>query len=273
MRPAGRSVDAYRLAFCACFGQFLVCWAMATILVAAQASRPNIVVIVGDDMGYADIGVHGCTDIPTPNIDALANAGVRCTSGYVSGPYCSPTRAGLLTGRYQTRFGHEFNPGNNERRRRAQQTAQAEQESQEQQAGAGRTTTTWRLAPCPVWIAAFGNDDRRSVEGGRLCDGHGRQVASGRRQPIPSTSSAASTSSSASTAAHIRIFPGRGRRSSAATSQLKKRNTSPTPLPARRSRLSTSIARSRSSCTWHSTPCTRPCTRPTSAGEIQVDWR
>ncbi len=71
--------------------------------------KPNVIVIVGDDMGYADIGVHGCKDIPTPNIDALAKAGTRFTSGYVSGPYCSPTRAGLLTGRYQTRFGHEFN--------------------------------------------------------------------------------------------------------------------------------------------------------------------
>src|SRR5919106_1387129 len=78
---------------------------------SAASAKPNIVVIVGDDMGYADIGVHGCKDIPTPNIDALAAAGTRCTNGYVSGPYCSPTRAGLLTGRYQTRFGHEFNPG------------------------------------------------------------------------------------------------------------------------------------------------------------------
>src|SRR3954470_16683080 len=80
----------------------------------AQAARkPNILIIVSDDQGYADIGVQGCKDIPTPNLDALANAGVRCTNGYVSGPYCSPTRAGLLTGRYQTRFGHEFNPGPN----------------------------------------------------------------------------------------------------------------------------------------------------------------
>jgi arylsulfatase A-like enzyme len=62
-------------------------------------------------MGYGDIGVHGCTDIPTPNIDSLARDGVRCTNGYVSGTYCSPTRAALLTGRYQQRFGHEFNPG------------------------------------------------------------------------------------------------------------------------------------------------------------------
>src|ERR1043165_5797006 len=74
-------------------------------------ARPNILIIVGDDMGYGDIGVHGCKDIPTPNIDSFAKNGVRCTNGYVSGPYCSPTRAGLMTGRYQQRFGHEFNPG------------------------------------------------------------------------------------------------------------------------------------------------------------------
>jgi arylsulfatase A-like enzyme len=102
---------------------------------AVQTSRPNIIVIVGDDMGYADIGVHGCRDIPTPNIDALAAAGVRCTSGYVSGPYCSPTRAGLLTGRYQTRFGHEFNPGGGQRRARrrpAQDGQDAQQQAQRQ---------------------------------------------------------------------------------------------------------------------------------------------
>jgi arylsulfatase A-like enzyme len=73
--------------------------------------RPNIVLIVADDLGYSDLGFQGGKDIPTPNLDALAKSGVRCTDGYVSGPYCSPTRAGLLTGRYQQRFGHEFNPG------------------------------------------------------------------------------------------------------------------------------------------------------------------
>jgi arylsulfatase A-like enzyme len=78
---------------------------------ADGSARPNILLIVGDDMGYADVGFHGCKDIPTPNLDALAASGVRFTNGYVSGPYCSPTRAGLMTGRYQTRFGHEFNPG------------------------------------------------------------------------------------------------------------------------------------------------------------------
>ena len=78
---------------------------------APAGARPNILFIVADDMGYADVGFQGCRDIPTPNVDALAGSGVRFPSGYVSGPYCSPTRAGLLTGRYQTRFGHEFNPG------------------------------------------------------------------------------------------------------------------------------------------------------------------
>ena len=77
----------------------------------APKKRPNVIIILADDMGYADAGFQGCKDIPTPNIDTLAKNGVRCTSGYVSGPYCSPTRAGLMTGRYQNRFGHEFNPG------------------------------------------------------------------------------------------------------------------------------------------------------------------
>ena len=79
-------------------------------LTAAEPRKPNILIIVSDDHGYADLGVHGCKDIPTPHIDSIARNGVRFTNGYVSGPYCSPTRAGLLTGRYQTRFGHEFNP-------------------------------------------------------------------------------------------------------------------------------------------------------------------
>jgi arylsulfatase A-like enzyme len=99
--------------------RLIVGWSLAVVAAvslssfagAADAGRPNILIIVGDDMGYSDIGVHGCKDIPTPHIDSLATNGVRCTNGYVSGPYCSPTRAGLMTGRYQNRFGHEFNPG------------------------------------------------------------------------------------------------------------------------------------------------------------------
>lgn len=79
---------------------------------AATSKKPNILVIVADDLGYGELTVQGFTkEIPTPNIDSIAQNGVRFTSGYVSGPYCSPTRAGLLTGRYQQRFGHEFNPG------------------------------------------------------------------------------------------------------------------------------------------------------------------
>src|SRR6266705_6399043 len=85
--------------------------AAAGVLAAADSGKLNILFIVGDDMGYADVGFQGCQDIPTPHLDALAKASMRCTNGYVSGPYCSPTRAGLMTGRYQTRFGHEFNPG------------------------------------------------------------------------------------------------------------------------------------------------------------------
>lgn len=77
---------------------------------APAASRPNILLILADDLGYADVGFQGSRDVPTPNLDALARRSVRCTSGYVSHPFCSPTRAGLLTGRYQQRFGHENNP-------------------------------------------------------------------------------------------------------------------------------------------------------------------
>jgi len=61
-------------------------------------------------MGYNDASLHGNTNFPTPRIDALAAGGVRFTSGYVSAPICSPTRAGIMTGRYQQRFGHESNP-------------------------------------------------------------------------------------------------------------------------------------------------------------------
>jgi arylsulfatase A-like enzyme len=85
--------------------------AAATAPAADAPRKPNVVILLADDLGYADVGFQGCKDIPTPHLDALARSGVRCTNGYVSGPYCSPTRAGLLTGRYQQRFGHEFNPG------------------------------------------------------------------------------------------------------------------------------------------------------------------
>lgn len=76
----------------------------------AAADKPNILIIVSDDQGYADAGFQGSKEALTPHLDALAKSGVRCTSGYVTYPVCSPSRAGLLTGRYQARFGHENNP-------------------------------------------------------------------------------------------------------------------------------------------------------------------
>ena len=72
-------------------------------------NRPNIVVIVADDMGYADLGFTGLKEVATPNIDAIVAHGVHFTQGYASAGICSPSRAGLLTGRYQERWGHDDN--------------------------------------------------------------------------------------------------------------------------------------------------------------------
>ena len=76
----------------------------------AQTSKPNIVLLVADDLGYGELGCQGNPEIPTPNIDSLATNGIRFTQGYVTAAFCSASRAGLITGRYQTRFGYEFNP-------------------------------------------------------------------------------------------------------------------------------------------------------------------
>ena len=75
----------------------------------AAAAAPNVIVFYADDLGWGELGCQGNPQIPTPHIDSIARAGVRCTQGYVAATYCSPSRAGLLTGRYPTRFGHEFN--------------------------------------------------------------------------------------------------------------------------------------------------------------------
>lgn len=72
-------------------------------------SPPNIVLFLADDLGYAELGCQGNRDIPTPNIDKIAQNGIRFTNGYVCNSYCSPSRAGLLTGRYPNRFGYESN--------------------------------------------------------------------------------------------------------------------------------------------------------------------
>ncbi|MEZ5897638.1 MAG: sulfatase-like hydrolase/transferase [Parvularculaceae bacterium] len=71
---------------------------------AQKDDRPNILFIMADDMGYADLGVFGARHIKTPNIDSLAKEGLILTHGYANAPVCSPTRVGLLTGKYQQRF-------------------------------------------------------------------------------------------------------------------------------------------------------------------------
>lgn len=85
---------------------------LATLLLTASAlvAKPNVLLIVADDLGYNDVGFQGSKEIPTPNLDKLAAQSLVCTNGYVSHPFCSPTRAGIMTGRYQQRFGHENNP-------------------------------------------------------------------------------------------------------------------------------------------------------------------
>ena len=75
-----------------------------------RVAKPNVLLIFVDDLGYGELGCQGNPEISTPHIDSLAQSGVRCTDGYVTASYCSPSRAGILTGRYQTRFGHELNP-------------------------------------------------------------------------------------------------------------------------------------------------------------------
>ena len=74
-----------------------------------EEKKPNIIIILTDDQGYADVGFNGSKDILTPNIDRIAEEGIAFSNGYVSHPYCSPSRAGIITGRYQQRFGHEHN--------------------------------------------------------------------------------------------------------------------------------------------------------------------
>lgn len=83
---------------------------MAQVKPNDKNDQPNLVIIMTDDMGWADVGFNGCKDIPTPNIDRIAHEGVRFEEGYVSYPVCGPSRAGLLTGRYQDRFGFTTNP-------------------------------------------------------------------------------------------------------------------------------------------------------------------
>ena len=90
---------------------FLVLSLCAFRSASAAVRLPNIVLLVADDLGYGELSCQNPnTDIPTPHIDSIARDGIRFTAGYVTAPYCAASRAGLMTGRYQTRFGFEFNP-------------------------------------------------------------------------------------------------------------------------------------------------------------------
>ena len=69
--------------------------------------RPNIILILVDDLGATDLSLYGSKTVSTPYIDGIGKSGVMFTEGYISSPVCSPSRAGIITGRYQQRFGHE----------------------------------------------------------------------------------------------------------------------------------------------------------------------
>jgi arylsulfatase A-like enzyme len=83
---------------------------LAEVPPAAAAQRPNIVVILSDDLGKTDISLYGGQHQQTPHIDAIGKDGVTFSEGYITSPICSPSRAGMLTGRYQQRFGYEYQP-------------------------------------------------------------------------------------------------------------------------------------------------------------------
>ncbi len=83
---------------------------LCVLVQVADSRAPNLIIVLTDDLGYADVGFNGCQDFQTPHIDRIAREGVRFTSGYVSYPVCGPSRAGLMTGRYQDRFGFCDNP-------------------------------------------------------------------------------------------------------------------------------------------------------------------
>lgn len=85
---------------------FLAALFLAPILAAGEAQdRPNILLIVADDLGSADLGHQGSRDVRTPNIDSIARGGVSFSTAYISAPVCMPSRMGFMTGRYQQRFG------------------------------------------------------------------------------------------------------------------------------------------------------------------------
>jgi arylsulfatase A-like enzyme len=79
--------------------------------IPSNETPPNIIIILVDDAGYADFGFMGCKDLQTPNLDRLAAQAIKFSDAHVTASVCSPSRAGLLTGKYQQRFGYECNEG------------------------------------------------------------------------------------------------------------------------------------------------------------------
>src|SRR5688572_7875449 len=96
------------LPWCALIGTVLLAGSLRAAPAPTAPAKPNILLIVVDDIGVGDFGFTGGKDIPTPNVDRLAREGVICTSGYVQS-MCAPTRAALMTGKYPQRFGFEDN--------------------------------------------------------------------------------------------------------------------------------------------------------------------
>ncbi len=98
----------YGIAFIVAFG--LLGYSVLPTAQTRGDIKPNVIIILTDDQGYGDVGFNGCKDIPTPNIDRIAKNGVTFSKGYASFAVCGPSRAGLITGRYQDRFGFSRNP-------------------------------------------------------------------------------------------------------------------------------------------------------------------
>lgn len=106
----GRTRSLFAVILMAFSGLLVGCGSPPRTTADRVSTMPNVIILLADDLGYGELGCQGNPQIPTPHIDAIATSGVRLTAGYVTAPNCSPSRAGLLTGRYGTRFGHEYNP-------------------------------------------------------------------------------------------------------------------------------------------------------------------
>lgn len=89
--------------------RFILLVILLTGITGLSANKPNFLIILADDLGYQDTGFTGSKEIRTPVLDKLAKQGIVFENGYVTHPYCGPSRAGLVTGRYQARFGMETN--------------------------------------------------------------------------------------------------------------------------------------------------------------------